>query len=75
MFERMKAGWRLAKDGNMKDGDLAKVKVDGIEVLIIKDKVQIVNSESMNLDINGNDASLTVVSGTEALHNERTVKL
>ena len=37
MFERMKAGWRLAKDGNMKDGDLAKVKVDGIEVLIIKD--------------------------------------
>ncbi len=41
----------------------------------MKDKVQIVNSESMKLDINGNDASLTVVSGTEALHNERTVKM
>ena len=41
----------------------------------MKDRVQIVNSESMKLDINGNDASLTVVSGTEALHNERTVKM
>ena len=41
----------------------------------MKDRVQIVNSESMKLDINGNEASLTVVSGTEALHNERTVKM
>ena len=29
--------YKVAKDGNMKDGDLAKVKVDGKEVLIIKD--------------------------------------
>ena len=29
--------YKVAKDGNMKDGDLAKVKVDGVEVLIIKD--------------------------------------
>lgn len=29
--------YKVAKDGNMKDGDLAKVNVDGNEVLIIKD--------------------------------------
>ncbi len=40
-----------------------------------KDMIQIMNSENMNLDINGNDASLTVVSGTEYLHNERKVKM
>jgi nitrite reductase/ring-hydroxylating ferredoxin subunit len=31
------AWFKVTKEGNLKDGDLAKIKVNGIEVLIIKD--------------------------------------
>ena len=41
----------------------------------MKDRVQMVDSKTMNLDINAVEASLTVVSGTEALHNQRNVKM